>query len=306
MLKSIPGLFFCFVLTAFNLMAEPSNNQPQQSVQVLWVNSFNQDMPWQQSVESGLRQTLDNQAQLLNLFVENLDIGRFKEAEQVTLFKTYLQNKYANKKIDVIVTQDASAASVLRELAQFHPSVPRIYVEPSADFHLLKGEKGLILNIAVNYQKASHSIIKLMQPDKVLVVADTNNSVSLEAYNALVNVLEQENSQIQIETLNDLPIQQLKQKLAKAQQNTIAFYTPIFRQLDGVPQTPFQTAAKLTEHSNVPVFTYWHSLMGSGVVGGYLLSGELVGKQMALAIIRHAKGQPFVEVEQSSLRCLSL
>ncbi|WP_143873313.1 sensor histidine kinase [Catenovulum sediminis] len=301
MFKSILGLLFFLVFTSFSVVTEELDRPSQQPVQVLLLNSFNQDMPWQQSVESGLRQILDSQAIPFNLFIENLDVGRFDEAEQLALFKYYLLNKYADKKVDVVVTQDAAAAILLRQLPQFHRSVPRVYVEPGAGFKLLAGERGLVLNTTVNYQKASNSAIKLMQPDKVLVIADTNNSISLEAHNALVKVLQLQNSKIQIETLSNLPVQQLVERLETAQRNSIALYTPIFRQVDGIPQTPYQTAIRLAEKSNVPIFTYWYPLMGSGVVGGYLLSGELVGQQTALAIIRHVQGQPFVNVEQSSL-----
>ena len=40
---------------------------------------------------------------------------------------------------------------------------------------------------------------------------------------------------------------------------------------------PIQAIQRINEVSTVPVYSFWTSLLGSGVLGGYMLSGERVG-----------------------------
>ena len=67
--------------------AEANAVSKQKTRQILLIFSFNQDMPWQQSVEKGLRGELLKQSIPFDLYVENLDVGRFNEAAQKSLMK---------------------------------------------------------------------------------------------------------------------------------------------------------------------------------------------------------------------------
>ncbi|WP_320044758.1 hypothetical protein [uncultured Desulfobacter sp.] len=49
----------------------------------------------------------------------------------------------------------------------------------------------------------------------------------------------------------------------------------------GVRYIPYNAAAQISQSAAAPVYSLWTSLLGSGIVGGYLLSGELVGERMA-------------------------
>ncbi|MEI8667964.1 hypothetical protein P4S65_06415 [Pseudoalteromonas sp. B131b] len=74
----IVTVFLFFQLFSANLHAQVSS----ETTQVLLINSINQDMPWQKSVEVGLRAELTRQAFDFDLFVENMDVGRFDEVQQ--------------------------------------------------------------------------------------------------------------------------------------------------------------------------------------------------------------------------------
>ncbi len=40
----------------------------------------------------------------------------------------------------------------------------------------------------------------------------------------------------------------------------------------------------IAEHANAPIYSHWDTLMGSGMLGGYLLSGERIGQIAARSI----------------------
>jgi len=131
-------LFFQFVSTALSAQPLPKTTN------ILFINSTNQTMPWHKSVESGLRAELSQRILDYELFVENMDIGRFDEVNQKQLMAEYLKQKYKNKHIDIIVTQSPSAAELVLQLNDFFTNVPRIYLEPGAQFSLPLNTKGAV------------------------------------------------------------------------------------------------------------------------------------------------------------------
>ncbi|MEI8664537.1 hypothetical protein P4S81_05850 [Pseudoalteromonas sp. B28] len=119
-----------FLFLVFLFLSPISNAQSSSNVtHVLFINSTNQDMPWHKSVDSGLRKKLIERSFSYELFVENMDVNRFDEANQKQLMKDYLKQKYKNKHIDIIVTQSPSAAVLLSQLDDFFINAPRIYLE---------------------------------------------------------------------------------------------------------------------------------------------------------------------------------
>ncbi|WP_198673767.1 response regulator [Algibacillus agarilyticus] len=258
-------------------------------------------MPWLKSVELGLRNELDKQAQTYHLYREYLDVGRFDETHQTALFKHFLKEKYAQNQIDIIITQDSSAAHLLQTMPDFFKATPRIFVEPGPDFLLKNQQNNHIINSQVNYAKAVNSAIELLKPKKVITIADTDHTISLDSFKPLITALQQHSQHIQLEQWVDLPLSELHEKLKAEPLTSLVLYTPIFRQQNGDALSPYQVVEILTSKQSPPLFTFWHSLFGSGVVGGYLLSGTQIGQQTAEAVIDYINHKHYKKLDQNKL-----
>ncbi|KMT64481.1 response regulator [Catenovulum maritimum] len=291
-------LFLLLLAALLNISPAQANKS---SVNVLLVNSLNRDIPWQRSVEIGLRKVLDAEETQFNLYIENLDVGRFNETQQIDLNIDYLKRKYHAKELDIIISQDTTAAVLLQNELTAFDHIPKVYVEPGEDFTLKDNEKGLILNTSTDFYTGVVSAIQLIKPSSIIIIADTDNSLSLANSNTLSDIINREFSHINLDKWLDLPLAQLIKKINTEQSNSLIFYTPIFRQQQGNPITPYQVAELLSEKAKVPIFSFWESLVGSGILGGYLLSGERVGRECAYAIIDLVKGEGFKPVQQQSL-----
>jgi signal transduction histidine kinase/CheY-like chemotaxis protein len=270
------------------------------TTQVLLINSLNQDMPWQSSVERGLRDSL-SQAMSYDLYVENLDIGRFDEAVQKDAMGLLLQQKYVEKPIDIIITQDASAAMLLLELGEVFANIPRIYLEPGSKFNSPDNENALVIEAELDFNQATFDAIALINPQKIITIIDTNNDIGLDFYQRLPLLLATNYPDIELESWLDVPVEVLLSKIDQTPANSLILYTPLFRQHDNIPLTPFQFVQLLTANSEVPIMTYWHSLLGSGVVGGYLLSGERMGALAADSIKYFIQYQQFKAADTKAL-----
>lgn len=283
--------FLWLSLLSFSLLSVGINATDHKTTQILLINTFNQDMPWQQSVEKGLRGELVMQSMPFDLYVENLDVGRFAEAAQKVLMKQYLQQKYANKNIDIIITQDVTSAALLSDVDNLFRWIPRIYIEPGANFIIPVNEKGIIIDAELDFKQATFDAIQLIEPSKIITIIDKENDVGFDFYQRLIPLIAKNFPQVNLENWLDVPVPELMQKLSEEPPDSLILYTPLFRQYQEVPLTPYQLVELLSKESKAPIFTYWHSLLGSGVVGGYLLSGELLGQQTANSLIHFLRNQ---------------
>lgn len=275
---------FLLATCLLSFLAHASGQEGVKTAQILLINSYNQDMPWQQSVERGIRDKLGQMSLQFDLYVESLDVGRFDEQTQMSVMKSLLTHKYLDKSLDIIITQDVAAARLLSEFALVFKNVPRIYLEPGSGFEVPAGERAVIIDAKFDFNKATFDAIRIVKPKKIVTIIDKNSGVGMNFFTRLIPLISINYPQIELEKWLDVPVEQLLGDLEQQSSDTLIFYTPIFRQVDGIPMTPYQLAELLSRYSNGPMFTYWYSLMGSGVVGGYLLSGELLGNETASTI----------------------
>ncbi len=293
-------LYISLTLLLFYLISL-SATASSPSVQILLLNSLDQDMPWQKSVEAGLRDTLKQQQHRFDIYIENIDAGRFNEANQMSLMRHYLENKYLSKRIDIIVTQDATAARLLESNPYLFENTPRIYVEPDKSTVANITKLRNVIHSKVEFKDASLAAIKLTQPKKIITINDSEHSISSQQFKLLNSILKSEFPTIELVHWIDLPLETLINKIQQEPASSIILYTPIFRERNGEPLSPYQTAQLLTNNSKAPMFSYWHSLLGSGIVGGYLLSGKQIGQQTAFAISNVVNNKPPQEINNKTL-----
>ena len=291
-----------FLFLVFLFLSPISNAQSSSNVtHVLFINSTNQDMPWHKSVDSGLRKKLIERSFSYELFVENMDVNRFDEANQKQLMKDYLKQKYKNKHIDIIVTQSPSAAVLLSQLDDFFINAPRIYLEPGAQFSLPESTNGAVIQAKLDYAQATASAVNLMKPKKLIVILDTKNDIGMSFYRGLFSVINRDFSYLDVEKWFDLSMPELLTRIKNAPDDSIILFTPIFRYYDNKSLSPYQLVERLAEASSAPVFSYWEVLLGSGVVGGYVLSGEKIGARIADSIILYNENKSLSAISGEEL-----
>ncbi len=291
-----------FLFLVFQFASLPVSAQPGSKItNVLFINSTNQYMPWHKSVEEGLSSELSTRTFDYELFVENIDVGRFDEATQKQLMSDYLKQKYKNKHIDIVVTLSPSAATLISQLNDFFTSTPKIYIEPGEQFRLPVNTNNALMQAKLDYKQATASAVNLMKPKKLIVILDTKNEIGINFYTGLFNIISQDFSYLEIEQWFDLPTAELMKKVKNVPSDAIILFTPIFRNYENKSISPYQLVSLLAQHSNAPIFSYWEVLLGSGVVGGYVLSGEKIGKRVGEAIISYSENNVLPTISDENL-----
>lgn len=251
------------------VMAETSKS-------VLIINSWSEQLPWQQSVERGFLQAMDAEPNTI-VYTEHLDAERFPTEDYQDVFATYLTQKYKSIELESVVAESLPAVEFLMKNQSLFKNIHRFYFPDSDKVTASLSSDESLIPIFEDYLGSFNEMLRIYNPDNIYVVAD---SLSYSGRNQLQRFKEALPTSLlndSITFLVDKPMTELVEEVSRLPENSAIFYLLIFKDGAGKDFIPYKAAQIISEAANAPVFSVWESLMGSGVVGGYLLSGELVG-----------------------------
>ncbi len=289
---------FFWLILLFSSHCWGAVSKTQGTLDIVILNSLDQSMPWQQAIDKGFKQELQRQDVKVNIYQEYLDALRFVENRQMKLMSSYLAQKYQHKNVDVVITQDSAAANLLKRNPQLFPNAHNLYVEPGQNFVDADGIN--VISGTVDISKALSSAMSMLKPNKLFVITDST-LISLEHQRTIEAFMAKKYPMVAIDIWIDLSLAQLKENMSRLEESDLVVYLPIARKDNSQSYSPYQVIEVLAPLSSAPVVTFWQTLLGSGVVGGYMLSAEKVGQQTAVMLMNILSQQPTLSVEQSML-----
>lgn len=292
----------CILLLVLNilLIAVPiCSAAPAKPLHVLMLYSWHKDMPWQLALEKGFRQELTATNQSVRLYIEYLDAGRFPETVQQEALYNFLTAKYSSTRLDLVIAESDPAVTFLKKYQGLFPGVRQILFQTDCQS---KGSRtgsdnsdknDWTVKIVTDFDSSVSEMLRLITPNKLFVVADTTDSNGVNRLSSFKETLQRKAPGLQTEFFINLPLENLLEKVSRLPDDSAIFYLLLFHDGHGQRLTPFQAAQRISARANAPIFSHWGTLMGSGILGGYLLSGERIGKIAARSVTAHAKGKPF-------------
>ncbi|MEA3642571.1 MAG: GGDEF domain-containing protein [Lamprobacter sp.] len=254
-------------------------------------------MPWTVLFSRGLHQGLVAFPDPYHLYEEFMDTSRFPGSAHQDQLARFLSGKYAGKTIAIVVTESDAAAAFFHSHPRLFPEARHIAFQtvrdvPSSPSHNPASQVESV-QILTDFRGAIADMIRVADPRSVYVIADTDDHSQEKRLWSFQQAMAEVGQGIEAHYLLDVPMTALLSQLATLPPESAIFYLLMFDDGEGTPITPFEAARRIAETANAPIFSHWDSLMGSGILGGYLLSGERVGQIAARAIIAQLDRQPF-------------
>lgn len=274
--------------------AHPSESAA--SIDILVLHSWHKQMPWNVFFSRGLHQGMAAFPDSFQIYEEFMDISRFPGPAQQDHLAQFLSGKYAGKTIDIVIAESDAAVAFLHHHPTLFPDAKHIAYQTvrdaaSSPSHNL-GAQAQSVQILTDYRGAIAEMIRVAQPRRLYVV-DTEHQSQAKRLQAFQHAMAEVGQGIETHYLLNVPMTALLSRLARLPPESAIFYLLMFDDGAGRPITPFQAVRRIAETANAPIFSHWDSLMGSGILGGYLLSGERVGRMAARAIIAHLNRESF-------------
>ena len=266
--------------------------QPQPRRTVLVVHWSPEEFPINPRRDAAIREVLLAPSETIDYFAEYLESDRFAEPQASKSLRDYIQEKYQGRRIDLVVAvTDVALQFVLQYRNDLFPSAPIVFAgffPPAAEIRQADpGITGAVM--AEGYEETLALALRLHPSTTQVFVVAKWPELRFDSLQADLRAFE---PRARIKYLTEEPLSDVLKAVRAAPPDSLVLF--IRYADDSRGPTNDEAARMVAEAAAVPVYGVAESNIGSGVVGGAVLSPETVGKrvgEIARRILHGARPQ---------------
>ncbi len=264
---------------------------------VLFINSYHPGYSWSDGIEQGLRERLAASGRAIELSVEYLDSRRFAAGAQFAPLAAAMALKYSSYRPDLVVVSDNAAFDfAVKQRGRAFPDVPIVFCGYN-NFRpeVLRGLADITgvneeIDIAATVEMALQVHPRTRTLAFVLSTGEASSARIAEI--AERTVLPKYRERFELIVLKDASLAEVRESLARLPRETVLFLSGQVRdQGEGRALTPAENGRLITAISPFPAYTFWDFHLGTGVVGGHILTGPDQGRAAADLALRILAGE---------------
>ena len=261
--------------------APEGQHQAPRQVLVLYSLGSDASSLWQTLIRKGMSAELANQNWSVTpgIYEERLDSVRVGEQPAVAGLEAYLQTKYRMVRLDAIITENYLAAQFLSQHPRLFPGVPRYYVNQGRQDWA--PTDGINLDVRHDFGKAIAVMLQVLPALRHVAVVGDGSARGQAWIAAIRRAAAPYQGRLQVDYWDHLSQEELRRRTEALGSGSAVYLLPVYRDVLGERTTPPAVARDLASRSAVPIFTSVESLILPGVVGGYVISAEKVGRTIA-------------------------
>ncbi len=289
------GVALCGHPFLFNADTRAQESATTKRVVVLyWYDkNYAGHVRWDNGFKSALWPLNDHS---IEYYPEYLEANRFPGEIQSQVLRDYLKQKYADRKVDVVVAQsDVSLDFLTKYKDDLFPNTPVVFylaTRPAAATLISRGNMTGVV-VFGGFKKTVDAALTIHPQTEQLFVI----SGSLERDKRFERVahteLEGLEAQIKINYLTDLSPSELRNTVARLPERSLVLY--VWQQVYDEEGKLVETAdvlSSIAPVTPVPIYAMSSPLIGRGVVGGYVYTPEAGAARVAEMVRRIAGGEP--------------
>jgi PAS domain S-box-containing protein len=229
----------------------------------------------------------------IEYYSEYLETNRFPGDDQARLLSEYLRQKYAGKRLDAIITAtEPTADFLLNYRHRLFPGVPLVFATdrplPIADLPKA-GVTGF--TYGKTYAKTLNLALKLHPGTKRLFVISGTRNHDKSVESVVRDDLRADQSTVPIDYLTDLAPGELTDRIRTLPKHSLILY--VWQQVLDAQGRLLEAQDVLTlvaRAAKVPIYGRSFTMIGHGIVGGYVWTQEGVAAKLADITLRIASG----------------
>ena len=282
--------WFIFGVMAFSANADSRVDQVAPR-SVLILDQSTSFRPWPTAIIAGMRSVLSTHpGSPIALFVEHLDLHRFKGPEYLENLRRHFSEKYRDRPIDVIVTVGPRAFEYGMPLrASLWPTVPVVFAAVPEQLapNPPPGVTGTTvqMNLA-NLIKASRMVDPNLK--RFAIVGDRLDAHP--QYYPLSTELPTAPQELEFIDLTGLSIRAVRERVAALPDHTTILYIGINADSEGM-YVAADVLPRIAETANRPIIVDGETYFGTGATGGLLVSPQHIGQAAGHLVLRIMQGE---------------
>jgi len=261
---------------------------------ILIIDETDPDSPFDRQLREQIRTTLDvGNTRGYAIYTEFLDVGHFGEPNYDAVLRAYLNDKYRDKPISVVVALGTEALKFLsRTRSDLWKPLPVIFVafEDVAATRSLLGSNatGIIV------QRRFRDLVKtaqLLVPhlSQIALAGDPFERQPYRDYSK--KELQEVGTNLNVIDLTGRPLGEVKRLVSALPVDSAIAYLPIYGDPTGISHNPAEALKAIADVANRPIVVDAESFVGMGAVGGSVLSAKDVGRETGRDIARILNGE---------------
>ena len=262
---------------------------------VLIVHSFGREFAPYDAIVSTFRTALaQGSRRSIAVFDESLDAGQAAAPDDSQPFVRLLRGRFASLPPDLVVTIGPPAAVFyLKNRDQLFPAA-RLVIGGLDDRFVQKSalrEGDIVVANHWDTKEPIENILRVLPDTQTVAVVLGASTVEQFWLNDLRREFAQFANRVHFEWLNDLSMEQIRQRVATLRPHSAVLYIMLLADAAGVPYEREAAFSSLLEVSAAPMFSLYEREIGHGEVGGPYFSLERAGTQTAAAALRALNAQ---------------
>ena len=285
----IVGILFCTGGAEYALGAQPDFKT------VVVIEAERPGRPlfsaFNDSFQAALREAFDEPVEV---FVESLDLARFGRDEYRKRLEIWLGEKYAGRKIDVVVALGPfgyRAAIGWRD--RLWPEVPVIFAgldqKTIGEVGRSRHSTGLLNEFG--HLDTIRMALDLFPETRNIAIVGGPHDQDVYSWYFFRLINETFSEEFRIIDISGQPMTEMQRLTARLPDHSIAFIASLLTDGTGRSFTTPEAISLLAPGANAPFFGFMKPHLGSGIVGGFLFDPERVGRRTAVLVARILEGE---------------
>jgi len=261
---------------------------------VLHLNSYQDGYIWSDSLTEGLKSVIGASDLNIALHIEYMDSKqRYDDNVKMSLYGIYAY-KYQGINIDAIVVSDNNAFDfILQFRDRLFPGVPVIFCGINDFSPSLIRDQVNITGVTEDFDVKTNLRMALrFHPErhKIVVIGDlgtTGRAIGNQVRAAIADF----HDRPEIDFVVSDQLQPILEQAKAMADEAIFYFIPFYMDDEGERYSANEILSKLYTVTDAPIYSNWEFMLGSGIVGGKVLSGFAHGAAAGDILIRVLKGE---------------
>lgn len=288
-------LFVCFTFEDI-LAAEPLAQS------ILVIDQSEPNSPISRPMRNAFRSVLYSNADVARtVYLEPLNIQRFRGARYWEITYNYLKEKYRDKQIDLVVAFGPTALNFISAYrSSLWPSTPIVFglVDDAviANSTLPPDTTGITVHRSFQMIVDAAKVLVPNLKRIALVGAPLADDINRRHYDW---ELPYAGPHLEIIDYTNLPMTEIRKRASALPNDTAFFYTAMYNDQSGKQYFPEEALAEIAEVANGPIVVDTEFQIANGGSGGFVLMPQAVGHEIGLLARRILDGESASQISIS-------
>lgn len=261
---------------------------------VLVLNSYHKGFPWSDHIVHGIEETFAKASEKIDLWTEYMDTKRFPDESYFDRLHSLYIHKFRNKRFEAIITSDNAAFQfVLRYRQDLFGDTPIVFCGVNRFVPEMLADAANITGIAEHADFRNTILLapRMLPGTREIVIVSPNTISANEDRKLIEGLVPSLGAKLRIVFWQGLDLEESLERATKLSSGSVILSSGVIQTRSGHVLSNIEKVKRIAAVAPVPVLVVREDDLGSGALGGRMVSGFAQGRQAASFVLKILRGK---------------